>query len=210
MTFSLVRCCYPPKRFCFHVREQKIVRWWQIRNMHGGWSTRPVQSHSHAHQPLQPHASCAGVLSWWNRTRYVSFPDHFEMSLVPLFQCTELLIQCGFIWKETMQKVSGKVDCNAWHAEFIAVAQLLLSQPMNFSVHPWYVALKGGDYVRGITPAISQYMHGRRSLIINKIWLQTHYPFCTVARLMSHYLGLPSKIDYGFFFYIFNSGTDSQ
>ena len=35
----------------FHVGEQKIVRWCQIRNMEGD---QPVQSHSHAQQPFQP------------------------------------------------------------------------------------------------------------------------------------------------------------
>ena len=30
------------------------------------------------------------------------------------FQNPELLIQCGFIWKETMQLVSGKVEFNAY------------------------------------------------------------------------------------------------
>ena len=37
------------------------------------------------------------------------------------FQSPELLIQCGFIWKETMQLVSGNVEFNAC---FIAMAQL--------------------------------------------------------------------------------------
>ena len=67
---------------------------------------------------------CAGALSWWNRTPFVSFPGHFEMSLVLLFS-PELLIRCGFIWKKTMQLVSGKVDFSAcqvsllWHDSFL-------------------------------------------------------------------------------------------
>ena len=36
-----------------------------------------------------------------------------EMSLVLLFKSSELLIQCGFIWEEAMQSVSGKVEFNA-------------------------------------------------------------------------------------------------
>ena len=41
-----------------------------------------------------------------------------------IFESSELLIQCGFIWKETMQLVSGKVDFNTrqvsllWHNSF--------------------------------------------------------------------------------------------
>ena len=40
-------------------------------------------------------------------------------------QSPELLIQCGFIWKETMQLVSGKVEFNEcqvsllWHNSFL-------------------------------------------------------------------------------------------
>ena len=50
------------------------------------------------------------------------------------FPSPELLIQCGFIWKETMQLVSGKnLGCVP---SFIAVVRPLLSQPMNFSAHP--------------------------------------------------------------------------
>ena len=65
---------------------------------------------------------CAGALSWWNRTPFINFPGCNKMSLATTFQNPELLIQCGFIWKETMQLVSGINACQAslmWHNSFL-------------------------------------------------------------------------------------------
>ena len=95
----------------------------------------PNQENMEGDQPEKPESRtaaiattdlCGGALSWWNRIHFVSFPSRFEMSLVSTtFQSPELLIQCGFIWKETMQLVSGKVEFNPcqvsllWHNFFL-------------------------------------------------------------------------------------------
>ena len=48
-----------------------------------------------------------------------------EMSLVLPFKVLNLLIQCGFMWKDTLQLVSGEVEFNAcqasllWHNSFL-------------------------------------------------------------------------------------------
>ena len=55
----------------------------------------------------------AGTLSRCNRTPFVSFPCYLRKVSSTTFQSHELLIQCGYIWKETMQLVSGKVAFNA-------------------------------------------------------------------------------------------------
>ena len=59
------------------------------------------------------------------------------------FQSPELLIQCAFIWKETMQLVSGKIEFNAcqvsllWHNSFL-VSLKLFSPPSYFDYFPEY------------------------------------------------------------------------
>ena len=60
------------------------------------------------------------------------------------FQSPELLwYQCAFIWKETMQLVSGKVEFNAcqvsllWHNSFL-VSLKLFSPPSYFDYFPEY------------------------------------------------------------------------
>ena len=81
---------------------------------------------------------CAGGLSWWNRTPFVSFPDSFEMSLILLFKVLNYLSSVSYL--ETMQLVLGKVEFNACEVSLLA-AQLLLSQPMNFLAHPHMCSL---------------------------------------------------------------------
>ena len=78
---------------------------------HGGWliSSKP-QSCTAATATTY---LCAGALSWWNRTPFVSFPGRLRNISNTTFQShesPELLFQCGFIWKESMQSVSGKVE----------------------------------------------------------------------------------------------------
>ena len=64
-------------------------------------------------------------LSWWHRTPFVIFPGCSRKVSSTAFQNPELLIHCGFIWTETMQLVSGKVEFNAcqvsllWHSSFL-------------------------------------------------------------------------------------------
>ena len=43
---------------------------------------QPVQRHSHAQQPLQPHYLCAEAVSWWNRTSFVIFFRPFWLDCV--------------------------------------------------------------------------------------------------------------------------------
>ena len=64
-----------------------------------------VQSHSHAQQQLQLQTCVQEHCPGGTGLPFVSFPGRFEMSLVHVltFENPEFLIQCGFIWKETMQ-----------------------------------------------------------------------------------------------------------
>ena len=78
-TTSSILC---PSQVLFHVGEQKIVRWCQIRRI---WKVinefkATVTHSSHCNHRLV----CRRALSSWNRTCFVSFPGHFEMSLVLL------------------------------------------------------------------------------------------------------------------------------
>ena len=114
----------------FHVGEQKIVR--EVPNQKIMEDDQPVQSHSYAQQPLQPQTCvqehCPGETGFPSSV----FQAVNEMCLLLYtFQSPELLIQCGFTWKETMQLVSGEVEFIATYG----VAQPL-SQSMNFSAHP--------------------------------------------------------------------------
>ena len=58
-------------------------------------------------------------LSWWNRTPFFSFPGGSRNVSSTTFQSPELLIQCGSIWKETMQLVSGKVEYNTYQVSLL-------------------------------------------------------------------------------------------
>ena len=94
----------------------------------------PNQENMEGDQPVQKPQSCtaviattdlcAGALSWGNRTPFLSFPGLSWNVSSTTFQSPELVIQCGFIWKETMQLVSGNVEFNAcqvsllWHNSF--------------------------------------------------------------------------------------------
>ena len=83
-------------------------------NMEGD---QPVQCHSHVQQPLQPQTCvqehCPGE---------TGLPSSNVCGTT--FQSPELPIQCGFMWKETMELVSGKVELNVcqflllWHNSF--------------------------------------------------------------------------------------------
>ena len=82
----------------FYVGEQKIVRWCQIRRI---W------------QPLQPQTCVQDHCPGETGLALSVFQAIFEIFPITTFQSPELLIQCGFNWKETMQLVSGKVEFNA-------------------------------------------------------------------------------------------------
>ena len=71
--------------------------------------------------------------------RYLITPRCQILSIFTKFQSPALLIQYGFIWKETMQLVSGKVEFNAcqvwlvWHNSFLVT--LWTFQPTLVSSH---------------------------------------------------------------------------
>ena len=69
---------------------------------------QPVQTHSHTHQPLQPQTfmqeHCLGETVLPSSV----FQAVHEMSLVLLFK---VIIQCGFIWKETYAVMHVKFYC---------------------------------------------------------------------------------------------------
>ena len=114
MTSSLVQY----SQGFFHVGEQKIVRWCQIRKI---WREinqfKAIVMHSsHCNHRLV----CRSIV-------LVKQDSVHQFSRPFCNVCgTELFnIQCGFIWKESMQIVSGKVEFNAcqvlllWHNSFL-------------------------------------------------------------------------------------------
>ena len=80
-------------------------------------------------------------LSWWNRTPFVIFPGASQNVSSTTLQSPELLIQCRFIWNETMQLVSGKVELNAWQVSLLWHNSFLVSlwtfQPTLVWLIPW-------------------------------------------------------------------------
>ena len=122
MVSSSVQYCFPAK-FFFHVGEQKIVRWCQIRRI---WRVinqfkATVTHNSHCNHRLV----CRRALSLWNKTPFVSSSRPFWNVSSTTFQSPEWLIQCWFIWKQTKQLVSGKVEINVcqvsllWHNSYL-------------------------------------------------------------------------------------------
>ena len=102
----------------------------------GGWSTiSKPQSRTAA---IATKDLCAAALSRWNRTPFVSFPGHLRNVPNITFQSCELLIQCGFLWMETMQLVLSKVEFNTcqvsllWHNSFLV--GLWTFQPMSYGL----------------------------------------------------------------------------
>ena len=124
MTSSAVRYCYPAKYF-FHVGEQKIVRWCQIRRV--GRGDQPVQSHNHAQQPLQPQTCVQDHCPGETGLPSSAFSRPFTNCLYSTFHSPELLIQCGFIWKRTMQLVSEEFEFNACHISLLRHSSFLVS-----------------------------------------------------------------------------------
>ena len=105
ITSSSVWYCFPAKCFfsCLGTDNSQMVPYQE--SMEGD---QPVQSHSHAQQPVQPQTCvqehCPGETGLPSSV----FQAVHEMSLVLLFS-PEVLILYGLIWKETMQLLSGKV-----------------------------------------------------------------------------------------------------
>ena len=114
----------------FHVGEQKIVRWYQIRRI---WIVMnqfkaTVMHISHCSHRLVCRSI---VLVLVKLDSLCQFSRPFTECLLYYFQSPELLIHYGLLWKETMQLVSGKVEFNAcqfslvWHNSFFIVSLLL-------------------------------------------------------------------------------------
>ena len=74
-------------------------------NMEGD---QPVQSHSHAQQPLQPQTCVQAHCP--DKTGLPLSVSHYYFS-------KSWISQCGFIWKETMQLVSRKIEVNAYQVQ---------------------------------------------------------------------------------------------
>ena len=93
-----------------------IRRIWRVINQ--------FKSHSHTQQPLQPQTCVQEHCPGETGISFSVFQAVFEMSLVLLFKVLNYIIQCGFIWKDTMQLVSGNVEFNTcqvsllWHNSF--------------------------------------------------------------------------------------------
>ena len=90
--------------YYFFFFEGGTEKSWMVPNQENMEGDQPVQSHSHAQQPLQPQ-TCVQSLSWWNRTPYVSFPGHSRNVSSINFQSPEWPIQYGFIRREAMQNM---------------------------------------------------------------------------------------------------------
>ena len=110
---------------CWGTENSQIVP-----NQESMGGDQPVQSHIHSQQPLH-----AGALSWWNRTPFVSFPGHLRNVCSNYFSKSWITYPM-WVYLEGNNAVNIRKDLIACIPSFIAVAQLLLSQPMNFSAHP--------------------------------------------------------------------------
>ena len=98
MISSSVQNCFPAKCF-FILGNRKYsdgAKSWE----YGTWSTSSKPQSCTA--AIAATDLCAGALSWWNRTPFISFPGRSWNVCITTFQSPEILIECGFIWKETM------------------------------------------------------------------------------------------------------------
>ena len=91
---------------------QFFFSWWGTENS----QMVPNQENLEGDQPVQSQSRtaaiattdwCAGALSWWNRTPFVSFPGHFEMSHSTTFQSSYLHV----VYKSSVG-LSGRKQCS--------------------------------------------------------------------------------------------------
>ena len=80
-----------PSQVFFHVGEQKIDG---AKSGEYGWLSTSSEPQLHT-AAIAITDMCAGALSWWNRTLFVSFPGCFEISLVLLFKVLNWLSTVG-------------------------------------------------------------------------------------------------------------------
>ena len=101
-----------PIQMVFHVGEQKIVRWCQIRRI---WTVINQFKATVTHSSHCNHRLVAGALSWWNRTPFVSFPGRLRNSIS--FQSPEVLISIvGLSGRKQCSYYQGNLDL--MHAKF--------------------------------------------------------------------------------------------
>ena len=106
----------------FHVGEQKMVRWCEIRRIRREINQfkATVTHSSHCNHRLV----CRNIIQV-KQDSLRQFSRPFLNVSRNTIQSPELLNHCGFIWKETMQLVSRKVEFNAcqvslmWHNSFL-------------------------------------------------------------------------------------------
>ena len=115
--------CFSAKCFsCWGTENSQMVP--SQENVEGD---QPVQSHSHAQQPLQPQTCVQEHCPGETGLPLLVFQAVHKMSLVLLFKVlTYLSIQCGFIWK-TLQFISGKVEVCACQVSLLWLNSFLLS-----------------------------------------------------------------------------------
>ena len=116
MISSSVRYCFSAKCFVMLGTENSQM----VPNQENIEGDQPVQSHSHAQQPLQLQTCVnAGALSWWNR-KFVSFPGRLRNVSGTTFQSPELQYSVGVIWKETTQERLNLMQVSLlWHNSFL-------------------------------------------------------------------------------------------
>ena len=125
MTSSLVRYCFPAKCCCFfQFGEQKRVRWCQIRRI---WRVIYQFKATVTHSSYYNHRLVCRSIVLVKQDSVCQFSRPFCKVSSTTFQSPKLLIQCGFIWKETMQLVSGKVEFNACKVSFLWYNSFLVS-----------------------------------------------------------------------------------
>ena len=112
-----------PNQVCFcHVGEQKIVRWCQIRRL---WRVINQFKATFMHNSHCNHRLVCRSIVLVKQDSIHQFSRLFWNVSNTIFP--ELLIQYEFIWKETMQLVSGKVEFNAcqvsllWHNSLVSL-----------------------------------------------------------------------------------------
>ena len=128
----------PSKMFflCWRTENGKMVP-----NQENMEKDQPIQKHSHTQQPLQ--ALICVHFPGESGLPSVGSPGRSQNVSSTTFQSPELLIQCGFIWQEIMQLVSGKVEFNAcqvlllWHNNSLVSIWTFQPSLVNECSIPW-------------------------------------------------------------------------
>ena len=161
------------------VAEQKIVRWCQIRRI---WRVINQFKATVTHSSHCNHIRVCRSIVLVKQDSLHQFSRPFWNVSSTTFQSPELLIQCGFIWKETMQLVSGKVEFNAcpsllWHNSF-----LVNLWTFHFSANPCTLLI---SCILDIDLVDSSW----QPCFINTHWASKEtYLFCRVTLTKTHHI----------------------